>query len=139
LKIINRTADLTEGKPTKSTGIWQTTFLGLELSDQLLYNRRGEYHRYLNTETILTVVLDENHFYVENDQRPISRKAEAYFHTVLFASLALEMFCLTFLTFKLIFVPLYRLIRGRIHLYIYAKQHAEQEMKDINEVTSVSL
>jgi hypothetical protein len=130
---------LTEGKPTKSTGVWQTTFIGSELSDQLLYNRRGEYHRYLNTETVLTIVLNENHFYVENDQRPIARTAEANFHTVLFVSLALEMFCLTFLTFKLIFVPLYRLIRGRIRLCMHAKPSVEQEMNDINEVASISL
>lgn len=138
MKIINRTANLAEGKPTKSTGVWQTTFIGSELSDQLLYNRRGEYHRYLSMETVLTIVLDENHFYMENDQRPIARKAEANFHTVLFASLALEMFCLTFLMFKLILGPLFRLIKRQILLCIGIKPSTEQESKDVAEVPSSS-
>jgi hypothetical protein len=139
LKIINRTANLTDGKPTKSTGVWQTTFIGSELSDQLLYNRRGEYHRYLSTETVLTIILDENHFYVENDQQPIARIAEANFHTLLFASLALEMFCLTFLMFKLIFVPLFRLIKRRTLSRIDEKPSVEQETRDATEVVSISL
>ncbi len=139
LKIINRTANLTEGKPTKSTGVWQTTFIGSELSDQLLYNRRGEYHRYLSTETVLTIILNENHFYVENEQKPIARKAEANFHTVLFASLALEMFCLTFLMFKLILVPLFRLIKRRILLSTGKNSSVEQETKDVTEDASSSL
>lgn len=101
----------------------QTTFIGSELSDQLLYNRRGEYHRYLSIETDLTITLSENHFYVENNQDPIARKAEANFHTILFISLALEMFCLTFLMFKLIFVPLFRLIERRILLCLSIKPH----------------
>jgi len=114
-------------------------FIGSELSDQLLYNRRGEYHRYLNRETVLTISLSENHFYVENNQKPIARNAEANFHTVLFGSLALEMFCLTFLMFKLIFVPLFRLIERRILLFIRVKPLVKEEMENVSEVTSVAL
>ena len=54
-------------QPTKSSAIWQPMFLGSELSDENLYDHQGEYHRYLNTETVLTIILDENHFYVENN------------------------------------------------------------------------
>jgi hypothetical protein len=138
-KIINRTANLTQDEPTKSSGVWQTMFIGSELSDQLLYNRRGEYHRYLSRETVLTISLSENHFYVENNQKPIARNAEANFHTVLFGSLALEMFCLTFLMFKLIFVPLFRLIERRILLFIRVKPLVEEEMENVSKVTSVAL
>jgi hypothetical protein len=120
-KIINRTASLNEDQPTQSSGIWQTTFIGSELSDQLLYNRRGEYHRYLHTETVLTILLTENHFYVENSQKPVARRAEANFHTVLFMSLSLEMFCLTFLMIKLIFAPLFGMIGRRIRLFVCVK------------------
>ncbi|CAF3826863.1 unnamed protein product [Adineta steineri] len=130
-KIINRTANLIQGKPTKSSGVWQTTFIGSELSDQLLYNRRGEYHRYLSVETVFTISLNENHFYVENNQEPIARKAEANFHTVLFMSLALEMFCLTFLMFKLIFVPLFRYIERKILLHSRIKPFNEQAISDV--------
>jgi hypothetical protein len=76
---------------------------------------------------------------VENDQQPIARIGEANFHTVLFASLALEMFCLTFLTFKLIFVPLFRLIKRRTLSRIVEKPSVEQETKDATEVASISL
>jgi hypothetical protein len=114
-------------------------FIGSELSDQLLYNRRGEYHRYLSRETVLTILLSENHFYVENKQQPIARKGEANFHTVLFGSLALEMFCLTFLMFKLIFVPLFRLIERRILLFIRVKPLVKEEMENVRTVTSVAL
>ena len=106
-----------EGKPTKSSGIWQPMFIGSELSDQRLYNRQGEYHRYLNTQTVLTIIFDENHFYLENNQSPVARRAEIHFHTVLFISMALEMFALTFLIFKLLFVPLFRLVERRILSY----------------------
>ena len=92
-------------------------FLGSELSDENLYDHQGEYHRYLNTETVLTIILDENHFYVENNQSPVARRAEVNFHTILFVSIALEMFGLTFLIFKLLFVPLFRLIERRVLLH----------------------
>jgi hypothetical protein len=138
-KIINRTINLTQGEPTKSVGVWQTTFIGSELSDQLLYNRQGEYHRYLSRETVLTIALNENHFYVENNQRPIARKGDANFHTFLFISLTLEMFCLTFLMFKLIFVPLFRLIERRILLYLRVKPLIDEEMNNASEVTSITL
>ncbi|CAF1674672.1 unnamed protein product, partial [Adineta ricciae] len=113
-KVINRTENLVHGEPTKSVGIWQVTYIGSELSDQKLYERRGEYHRYLSVDTVLKIALDENHFYVENVQEPITRKGEANFHTILFMSLSLEMFCLTFLVFKLIFVPLFRFLERKI-------------------------
>ena len=129
---------MVQGGVTKSAGIWQTTFLGSELSDQLLYNRRGEYHRYLSTETVLVITLNENHFYVENDQEPIARKAEANFHTILFVSLALEMFCLTFLMSKLIFVPVFRLLERRILLCIRVTPHNEEEMEEVSDVTEAS-
>ena len=127
-----------QGQPTKSAGLWQTSFLGSELSDQILYNRRGEYHRYLSTETVLTVTLNENHFYVENNQEPIARKTEANFHTILFASLALEMFCLTFLMFKLIFVPLFRIVERRFLSCIRVKPCRPEMMEDSMEVTDVT-
>ena len=98
----------------KSSGIWQTMFIGSELSDESIYKRQGEYHRYLNTKTVLTIIFDENHFYLENNQSPVARRAEIHFHTILFVSIALEMFALTFLIFKLLFVPLFRLIERRI-------------------------
>lgn len=66
--MINRTANLIEGQPTKCSGIWQPMFIGSELSDENLYDRQGEYHRYLNIRTVLTIILDENHFYLENNQ-----------------------------------------------------------------------
>jgi hypothetical protein len=114
-------------------------FIGLELSDQLLYNRRGEYHRYLSMETVLTISLSENHFYVENNQEPITRTSEANFHTFLFSSLALEIFCLTFMMFKLIFVPLLRLIERRILLFIRVKPFVKEEMENAKEAASVAL
>lgn len=127
-----------EHEPTKSSGLWQTSFLGSELADQILYNRRGEYHRYLSTETVLTVTLNENHFYVENVQEPIARKTEANFHTILFASLALEMFGLTFLMFKLILAPLFRLVERRFLSCIRIKLCHPKVMDDPTEVTDVT-
>lgn len=51
------------------------------------------------------------------------------------------MFCLTFLMFKLIFVPLFRLIERRIFQCIRIKPHniAEEEMEDVSEVNSTTL
>ncbi|UJR23998.1 hypothetical protein I4U23_026964 [Adineta vaga] len=138
-KVINRTESLIEGQPMKSTGIWQTTYTGLELSDQLLYDRRGEYHRYLSVNTVLTISLDENQFYVENSQEPISRKGEANFHTVLFMSLALEMFCLIFLVFKLVFVPLFRYIERKILSCTRVKPLINEKTEDNTEMGVINL
>lgn len=138
--MINRAANLIQGEPTKSSGIWQPIFIGAELSDQKLYDRQGEYHRYLSTNTVLTITLSENHFYLDNNQSPLARKAEVNFHTVLFVSLALEIFGLTFLIFKLIFVPLFRLIESRIlfnSIKISNIQQHQQQSDDTTSVTSV--
>lgn len=146
VKIINRTANLIADGSAKSSGVWQTAFVGSELSDQLLYNRRGEYHRYLPQATVLKIALNENHFYVENYQEPIARQSEANFHTFLFVSLSLELFCLTFLIFKLLVVPLFRLLERRLLQCVRIEPSIEQidDNNNINDdavsdVTSIHL
>lgn len=136
-KVVNRTANIIQGGSAKSSGIWQPIFIGSELTDQKLYNRQGEYHRYLNTQTALTVSLSENHFFLENNQMPVARKAEVIFHTVLFVSLSLEMFGLTFLIFKLVFVPLFRLIERKILFNSVKISNIQSSNNDNISVTSV--
>ena len=82
--------------------------------------------------------MTENHFYLENNQSPIARKAGVNFHTILFVSLTLELFGLTFLVFKLLFVPLFRLIERQILLRTRVKPMLQPDREDVTSVSGES-
>lgn len=111
-KIINETQSL----KSSDTG---NTYSGLfipalfeshpssSLSDETHFAQNGNYLRYVQTHTLVTVEIDELSTYVKNLQEPIARQAEIIFHTLLFTMLCIEIFALSFLIFKLFVIPLY--------------------------------
>ena len=84
------------------------------LSDDLFFARQGEHLRYLSAQTNIIVQLSETPFYVKNTQDPIARRTEIIFHNILFTTVALELFGLVFLIFKLIFLPFFSLVYQKL-------------------------
>ena len=105
-KVINRTESLDYSGSTNHSGIWIPTSTHGSLNDRLAYLQRGAYLRYLSTQHILIISFSETQFYVMNTQEPISRMGEVLFHNVLFTTTVIGIFALTFLIFKLTFMPI---------------------------------
>ncbi|CAF3928677.1 unnamed protein product, partial [Rotaria sordida] len=94
-------------------GRWAATFAENSLSDEMIYEQDGTYIRYMAPRTILTITFSEQSFFLQNNQKPVVRIAELAFHTLLFCTLIIELFALTFLVLKLISKPFIHLIGCR--------------------------
>jgi hypothetical protein len=112
-KVINKTQPLVSGGQTQYSGLFIPTIVAKGLSDQARYDRLGDYLRYLSMWSLITIDISETQFYLKNTQEPIARQAEVIFHTLLFTIVALELYGLVFLLFKLGVAPLFRLVVGR--------------------------
>ncbi|CAF1453698.1 unnamed protein product [Adineta ricciae] len=110
VKVVNQTKPLTIGHDTYFTGRWTPTFGEYSISDRLAYEQDGEYLRYVSERTTLAITVNEQPFFLQNNQRPIVRIAELSFHTLLFCTLIIELFAMAFLLIKLIGTPLLRAI-----------------------------
>jgi hypothetical protein len=111
IKVINLTKPLTIGGDTYYNGRWAPTFADRSFSDELIYAQDGQHLRYTAERTILTIDLSEQPFYLQNIQQPIVRRAQLAFHTLLFCTLIIELFGMGFLIFRLIVMPLIRVVR----------------------------
>jgi hypothetical protein len=114
VKIINETKSLSSGDERSTySGLFIPSLFESQpsssLSDESLFTQSGNYLRYLQTYTLITVDIDELSSYVKNTQEPIARQAEIIFHNLLFTIVCLEIFGLIFLLFKLLIIPLYRM------------------------------
>ncbi len=108
IKVINLTKPLKVGDNIHYHGRWAPNVAASSLSDELFYEQYGQYQRYITERTIVTFTLSEQPFYVQNIQQPIVRKAELAFHTLLFCTLIIELFGMSFLLFRLAITPLIR-------------------------------
>ncbi|UJR28926.1 hypothetical protein I4U23_010145 [Adineta vaga] len=80
-----------------------------------LFVSNDQYVRSSATITTLAIVISETPYYVKNVQQPIARKSEVIFRNLLFTVVCLEIFGLIFLSYKLLFKPLYvGIIRNRL-------------------------
>ncbi len=110
IKVINVTKPLKVGEETIYHGRWSPIFVEHSLSDHLLFEQDGEYLRYLSQPTTLSIQFSEQTTYLQNNQEPIIRQAELAFHSLLFCTLIIELFALTFLFSRLIIIPFVRTI-----------------------------
>lgn len=107
IKTINQTKPLEVGGNTLYDGRWTATWnTPSGLSDQLIYEQNGDYLRYASYQTVVTITLIEQPFFLLNTQQPIIRNAELAFHTLLFTSLIIELFGFAFLFVQLAIVPI---------------------------------
>ena len=68
------------------SGIWFPALIIPTLTDVFLFERHGEFSRYLSSEMNVLVEMTESEFYIKNVQEPISRAYEITFKTILFSS-----------------------------------------------------
>ncbi|UJR29531.1 hypothetical protein I4U23_010748 [Adineta vaga] len=111
IKVINETKPLKIGSKTYYNGRWAPTFAENFFSDKSIYEQDGYYLRYISKRTIISITLSEQPFYLQNTQQPIVRRAELAFHTLLFCTLIIELFGMSFLLFRLVILPLIRTLR----------------------------
>jgi hypothetical protein len=116
-KVINQTYPLTEGGTTQFNGIWLPSFSAN--LDQMFVDE-SEYMHATSSNTILSIIIDETPYYMQNIQKPITDEAELIFTNLLFTIVCLEIFGLGFLLFKLIILPLLR------HLFDYCHQRSKK-------------
>ena len=114
MKKINRTEPLKQEDSKLYAGLWIPTFSGVDYSDDAYYADFGTYLRYTSSLTVIYLNSEERAYYMKNIQQPIVRKGQVIFNGLLFASLCLEIFGLSFLVFKLFIIPSIRKIRQLI-------------------------
>ncbi|UJR17742.1 hypothetical protein I4U23_004640 [Adineta vaga] len=110
IKVINKTEPLETGSNAHYSGRGALSFIERSLSDKLIYEQYGHHLRYISERTVLSIILSEQPFYLQNTQQPIVHKTELSFHTLLFCTLIIELFAMGFLVFRLIIIPLVRLV-----------------------------
>jgi hypothetical protein len=129
IKTINHTEVFSNSGEIIFSGRWLPMMTMRMLSDTISYRQREEKLRYLSSQTTLNIQITESKFYIKNTQKPIARKSEIIFNTLLFAgkflfnenkiissvflALCLELAALVFLVFKLALIPFVRLIQQR--------------------------
>ncbi|CAF0977854.1 unnamed protein product [Adineta ricciae] len=106
IKVINVTKPLNIGDNTLYHGRWSPSFARSSIFDALFYKQYGQHYRYQNKRMIFMFTMREYPFYLQNIQQPIVRRAELVFHTLLFCTLIIELFSISFLLFKLVAKPL---------------------------------
>jgi hypothetical protein len=109
-RIVNRTAGLSTSDPITYSGLWQPMPIVQTLSDDLFFAKQGEHLRYLSAQTNMIVQWSETPFYVKNTREPIARRTEIIFQNILLTTVALELFGLVFLIFKLICLPFFNIV-----------------------------
>ena len=109
IKVINVTKPLKRSDMTYYDGRWAPFILYNDvLSDQSYFAEKGEHLRYASKQTTLHLQLNEEIYFVQNNQSPIIRRGALFFHTVLFMFSLIEIFAMIFLLYKLWFHPLRR-------------------------------
>ena len=140
-KVINKTEYLDYSGSSNYSGIWIPTSSHGSLNDQLTYQQRGPFLRYLSTQNTVFITFLETKFYMMNEEKPIARNGEILFHNILFTTTIIGLFALAFLVFKLTFMPIIQwFIRREISLVKFCKKrrdvqenkrNGEQDKQDI--------
>lgn len=115
--MINRTEGLKTEDPVLYTGIWVPSVTAKSINDRDVYETRGAFVRYLSSNQILYISMSETPFFIKNIQEPIVRSGEMIFNNILFSTMCLELFALSFLMFKLAILPIVKQILFRIKKY----------------------
>jgi hypothetical protein len=99
-KSINITEGLTDEDNTTYTGLWLPTF-NYDVK-QIFCNLNSSQRK---QKTILSVGISETAFFIRNNQKPIARRSEIIFHTILFIGVCIDLTCMMLLILKLWFHP----------------------------------
>lgn len=104
-KEINVTEELTESDATTITGLWLPTFtfdtdqMFINIDNPL--NSTNERFSATHSSTTISIFIRETMFFVKNKQKPIARRAEIIFHTILFIGVCIDLLAMMFLLLNL--------------------------------------
>jgi len=110
IKLINATEPLSANDETKYSALWIPTFIYND--DQLFYTEDDFELYHVLDNTIFTVEITEATYYIYNEQEPITKVTEVIFTDILFTTMCIELFGLTFLFYKLAISPIIKAILG---------------------------
>ena len=121
--VINETSPLADDGTYYYSALWvpmsvtSTPELFLT-SDQFLY--------YGLLKPTLSISISKTSYFIQNLQSPITKQTEVVFHNLLFTIVCLELFGLGFIAAKLIFLPLFNVLRHFVEKYwkIVHPEHA---------------
>ena len=99
-KVINITEALTINDQTTYTGLWLPTFI-FDMN-QLFSSLESPKNR---GKTTLSLAISETAFFVKNKQKPIARKSEIIFHTILFIGVCIDLISMILLLLRLWIIP----------------------------------
>lgn len=106
IKLINITDPLSSNGETLYSALWIPTFI--KSDDQLFYSESDFQRYHIHENTILTVQITEATYYILNQQEPITKLTEVIFTNILFTTMCIELFALTFLFYKLAISPIFK-------------------------------
>lgn len=104
IQLINTTEPLSASGVTKYSALWIPTFI---INTDQLYLTDSEFELYhIEDNTVLTIQITEATYYIYNKQEPIAKLTEVIFTDILFTTMCIELFALTFLFYKLAISPI---------------------------------
>jgi hypothetical protein len=109
IKLINLTLPISNGDDNQYSALWIPTFI--KDDDQLFYTESDFQLYHVKDNTILTVEITEATYYILNQQSPITKPTEVIFTDILFTTMCIELFALTFLFYKLAIASTIKTIR----------------------------
>ena len=124
IQVINETKPLAVTDVSNYSGIWIPTFT--QQNDRNFYTETAYEMFHTQPYTLLTIDIQQGTYYIYNLEKPIIRTTAVIFKNILFASMCMEIFGFVLLIFKLVIVPLVRLIVRRIQ----CKESKEDEDED---------
>jgi hypothetical protein len=110
IKLINETKPLSDNDDSQYSALWIPTFI--VNSDQLFYSETDFRLYHVLDNTVLTVEITEATYYIYNREEPITKLTEVIFTDILFTTMCIELFGLTFLFFKLAILPILKRLFG---------------------------
>ncbi len=110
IKLINVTKPLSNNGDNQYSALWIPTFI--DNMDQLFYTQSDFQLYHVLDNTILTVEITEATYYIYNEQEPITKVTQVIFIDILFTTMCIELFALTFLFYKLAISPIIKALMG---------------------------
>lgn len=133
-KVINRTEFIDYSGSVNYSAVWTPTSGHGSLDDHVIYDQQGQFQRYLSTQHTVVIQFDETDFYVINRQEPVVRLGEVMFHNVIFTTTIIGLFALVFLIFKLIFMPLFKILIGNQAFLLTMMRFPRSRVQENNHI-----
>jgi hypothetical protein len=132
-KVINETKPMV-GDESEFSGIYIPTFT-VDMNSLFISN--AQYVVSALTSTTLNIDITETPYYVKNLQEPIARQSEIIFRNLLFTVVCLEIFGLVFISYKLLFKPIYfKIVRNKLSDK-YKKKDDEKQVNNNGDMEMV--